>query len=146
MLVLARHRSARLCGWNHTLAAERMRQHLASFVVESDFSWLASHGFNAVRIPLGYWNAPAQKACQEASTSPRFHTCPRPQLKALNTSIECSAGPMSMGYLCSWTFTALQAHRMAPIIRDVTMELAEAMASDGVSARQSRGVSPRLRC
>lgn len=42
---------------NHTLAAERMRQHLASFVVESDFSWLASHGFNAVRIPLGYWNA-----------------------------------------------------------------------------------------
>jgi len=42
---------------NATEAAVRMRRHLATFVTEDDFAWLAAHGFNAVRVPLGYWNA-----------------------------------------------------------------------------------------
>ena len=42
---------------NRSLAEERMRQHLESFVVEEDFKWLAEQGFNAVRVPVGYWNA-----------------------------------------------------------------------------------------
>ena len=38
-------------------AAERMHQHLEHFLTEDDFMWLSKQGFNAVRIPLGYWNA-----------------------------------------------------------------------------------------
>ena len=41
---------------NKTLAAERMRAHLDNFISEADFAWLAANGFNAVRIPIGYWN------------------------------------------------------------------------------------------
>ena len=46
-----------LVRYNRSLADERMRQHLESFVVEEDFAWLAERGFNAVRVPVGYWNA-----------------------------------------------------------------------------------------
>ena len=42
---------------NRTDAASRMRRHLHSFVAEEDFAWLAARGYNAVRVPLGYWNA-----------------------------------------------------------------------------------------
>lgn len=42
---------------NRTAAEERMRHHLSTFVTEDDFRWLASRGFNAVRVPVGYWNA-----------------------------------------------------------------------------------------
>ena len=42
---------------NRTLAAERMRRHLDTFVTEEDFIWLSQEGFNAVRVPLGHWNA-----------------------------------------------------------------------------------------
>ena len=26
------------------------------FIAADDFAWLAAHGFNAVRVPVGYWN------------------------------------------------------------------------------------------
>jgi len=42
---------------NRSAAAQQMRQHLNTFVTESDFAWIASHGFNAVRVPVGFWNA-----------------------------------------------------------------------------------------
>ncbi len=48
-----------LCGFaaqNRSTAAARMRRHLAEYIGEDDFAWLAAHGFNAVRVPLGYWN------------------------------------------------------------------------------------------
>lgn len=35
--------------------AKRLRQHHREFIREEDFAWLASHGVNAVRIPVGYW-------------------------------------------------------------------------------------------
>ena len=38
------------------LATERMQRHLDSFVGAADFAWLAEQGFNAVRVPLGWWN------------------------------------------------------------------------------------------
>ena len=37
------------------LAAERMHKRLES-VGSADFAWLAEQGFNAVRVPLGWWN------------------------------------------------------------------------------------------
>ena len=42
---------------NPVEAAVRVRRHLETFVTERDFAWLAAQGFNAVRVPLGYWNA-----------------------------------------------------------------------------------------
>lgn len=36
-------------------AAERIERHHATFITEADFRWLAEHGVNAVRIPVGYW-------------------------------------------------------------------------------------------
>ena len=49
-----------LCGLvraQPALAAARMRKHLTTAVGEKDFAWLAEHGFNAVRVPVGYWTA-----------------------------------------------------------------------------------------
>jgi glucan 1,3-beta-glucosidase len=36
-------------------AAEILRIHRDNFITESDFKWIADHGLNAVRIPVGYW-------------------------------------------------------------------------------------------
>ena len=34
----------------------RMDAHRDAWIVEDDFAWLAAHGVNAVRLPLGYWD------------------------------------------------------------------------------------------
>ena len=36
-------------------ATERLRRHWNSFVTREDFAWIATHGLNAVRIPIGHW-------------------------------------------------------------------------------------------
>lgn len=36
-------------------AAEKIERHRRAFIMEDDFRWLAGHGVNAVRIPVGYW-------------------------------------------------------------------------------------------
>lgn len=36
-------------------AKEKIEKHRQEFITESDFAWLAQHGMNAVRIPVGYW-------------------------------------------------------------------------------------------
>ena len=41
---------------NHSVAEERMRNVIENFVTEKDFEEIASMGFNAVRLPVGYWN------------------------------------------------------------------------------------------
>lgn len=33
----------------------RIEKHRQTFITEADFQWLATHGINAVRIPVGYW-------------------------------------------------------------------------------------------
>lgn len=35
--------------------AEAIDEHRKTFITEADFAWLAEHGINAVRIPVGYW-------------------------------------------------------------------------------------------
>ena len=45
-----------------------LRRHRDSFIAESDFAWLAAHGINAVRLPVGYWsfgNKPPFIGCLE---------------------------------------------------------------------------------
>jgi glucan 1,3-beta-glucosidase len=36
-------------------AAEKIAEHHRTFITEDDFRWLADHGVNALRIPIGYW-------------------------------------------------------------------------------------------
>lgn len=36
-------------------AVEKLRNHQKNFIREEDFRWMARHGINAVRIPIGYW-------------------------------------------------------------------------------------------
>jgi glucan 1,3-beta-glucosidase len=36
-------------------ASERLRWHWDNFITRDDFSWIARHRLNAVRIPLGHW-------------------------------------------------------------------------------------------
>lgn len=36
-------------------AREKIDEHRRTFITEEDFQWLAEHGVNAVRIPVGYW-------------------------------------------------------------------------------------------
>ncbi len=36
-------------------ARERLRRHRETYITKKDFEWLAKHGINAVRVPVGYW-------------------------------------------------------------------------------------------
>lgn len=36
-------------------ARDILRIHRQNFITETDFQWLANHGINAVRIPIGHW-------------------------------------------------------------------------------------------
>lgn len=42
---------------NASLAASRLSHHLRTFVTADDIAYLADRGINAVRVPLGWWNA-----------------------------------------------------------------------------------------
>jgi glucan 1,3-beta-glucosidase len=34
---------------------KRLKQHRDTFITKADFEWIADHGLNAVRLPIGYW-------------------------------------------------------------------------------------------
>jgi glucan 1,3-beta-glucosidase len=34
---------------------DTLRRHRETFITEADFNWLAQHGIEAVRLPVGYW-------------------------------------------------------------------------------------------
>jgi len=34
---------------------EALHQHHNNYITEEDFAWLAKHGINSVRVPVGYW-------------------------------------------------------------------------------------------
>ena len=36
-------------------ASRRLHEHWDTWITEEDFAWIADHGFNAVRIPVGHW-------------------------------------------------------------------------------------------
>ena len=36
-------------------SSDRLREHWDTWIAEEDFAWIADHGFNAVRIPVGHW-------------------------------------------------------------------------------------------
>lgn len=36
-------------------AKSKINKHRDTFITEDDFRWLSTHGYNAVRIPIGYW-------------------------------------------------------------------------------------------
>ena len=36
-------------------ATLRLREHWDTWITEADFAWIADHGLNAVRIPVGHW-------------------------------------------------------------------------------------------
>ncbi|XP_052200914.1 probable glucan 1,3-beta-glucosidase A [Diospyros lotus] len=44
-------------GYGPAMAAQVMREHWRTFIVEDDFKFMASNGINAVRIPVGWWIA-----------------------------------------------------------------------------------------
>ncbi|KAK2429558.1 hypothetical protein P8452_43155 [Trifolium repens] len=44
-------------GYGSRKAAQVMKDHWSSFIVEDDFKFIASNGLNAVRIPVGWWIA-----------------------------------------------------------------------------------------
>jgi glucan 1,3-beta-glucosidase len=41
---------------NRLEADLRMKKHLATWIVEDDFAWMAEQGINTLRLPIGYWN------------------------------------------------------------------------------------------
>ena len=36
-------------------AADRLQRHRQSFITADDFTWIADHGLDLVRLPVGYW-------------------------------------------------------------------------------------------
>ena len=51
-----------LCGkLGEKAARARLRAHQDTFITDDDFKWLAAHGINVVRIPVGYWTLKAPK-------------------------------------------------------------------------------------
>ena len=49
-------------------AAKKIDERRKAFIAESDFKWLAEHGVNAVRIPVGYWALEGYAPYVEATT------------------------------------------------------------------------------
>jgi glucan 1,3-beta-glucosidase len=43
------------CQETNEYKLEKLKKHRETFVTKSDFNWIAQHGLNAVRIPVGYW-------------------------------------------------------------------------------------------
>ena len=44
-----------LCSELGAEAASVLKIHRDNFITEADFAWIANHGLNAVRLPVGYW-------------------------------------------------------------------------------------------
>ncbi|KAM0062722.1 putative glucan 1,3-beta-glucosidase [Helianthus debilis subsp. tardiflorus] len=44
-------------GYGRLKAPQIMKDHWDTFIVEKDFEFIATHGLNAVRIPVGWWTA-----------------------------------------------------------------------------------------
>ena len=42
--------------YNETLAEERIKESLTTWITENDFQGIQALGFNSVRLPVGYWN------------------------------------------------------------------------------------------
>lgn len=36
-------------------AREKLERHRRTFITEADFQWIATHGLNAIRLPVGHW-------------------------------------------------------------------------------------------
>src|SRR5690242_10822012 len=36
-------------------AGRRLRRHHETFITEADFAWIAGHGLDLVRLPVGHW-------------------------------------------------------------------------------------------
>lgn len=49
-------------------ARGRLDRHRESWVTEDDFRWIAGHGLNAVRLPVGYWALEAPKPYVESGS------------------------------------------------------------------------------
>jgi len=47
-------------------ARGRLNRHRENWITEDDFRWIASHGLNAVRLPVGYWALEAPKPYVES--------------------------------------------------------------------------------
>ncbi len=48
-------------------ARGRLNRHREKFITAEDFRWIADHGLNAVRLPVGYWALEAPKPYVESS-------------------------------------------------------------------------------
>jgi glucan 1,3-beta-glucosidase len=48
-------------------AKGRLNRHRETFITAEDFRWIADHGLNAVRLPVGYWALEAPKPYVESS-------------------------------------------------------------------------------
>lgn len=44
-----------LCSSSNAAVRGMLRKHRDSFITKADFEWLAAHGIQAVRLPVGYW-------------------------------------------------------------------------------------------
>ncbi|KAG2579000.1 probable glucan 1,3-beta-glucosidase A [Panicum virgatum] len=52
------HGEYQICnGYGVTKATQVLRNHWSTYITESDFSFIASSGLNAVRVPVGWWIA-----------------------------------------------------------------------------------------
>jgi glucan 1,3-beta-glucosidase len=57
-----------LCLTLGTGAQDRLNRHRDTFITGEDFRWIADHGLNAVRLPVGYWALEAPKPYVEAGS------------------------------------------------------------------------------
>ncbi|HEX4350473.1 MAG TPA: cellulase family glycosylhydrolase [Verrucomicrobiae bacterium] len=48
-------------------AKARLNHHRETFITAEDFRWIADHGLNAVRLPVGYWALEAPKPYVESA-------------------------------------------------------------------------------
>ena len=71
-----------------------MEEHLSTFVTEADFDWMASHGVNTVRVPLGWWNVLHASELPDPGTSKAwtsFAPSPEVSMAAIGQALDWAA-------------------------------------------------------
>ncbi|EOD34256.1 hypothetical protein EMIHUDRAFT_201944 [Emiliania huxleyi CCMP1516] len=84
-----------LCEYTERVgAAKSSREHLSTFVTEADFDWMASHGVNTVRVPLGWWNVLHASELPDPGTSKAwtsFAPSPEVSMAAIGQALDWAA-------------------------------------------------------
>ena len=83
-----------------------MQHHVETWVTEAHFDWMAAHGINMVRVPLGWWNVLDFSELPEVGVGPSWVAMP-PAAEVSMRALIC----------CSWPWGTPTTSLLVPLLR-----------------------------